>query len=266
MQTALEGVAIVGGTVLLALVGVAIVRRSVSSARLARHNAETGAIVAIAGVAYAVVLGLTVVAVWGRFETARRYADDEANALSDLLRASEAFPTAAAAEARAALLAYGHTVIDEEWEAMARSEAPSADAEARVEELWRHYRMVGEGPARESAFFAPSLDRLKDLGQARHGRVLASHRGLPAAMWSVLALGSALTIGFALCIGIEDGRLQAALIGLLAAAVALLLFLSYALDNPFRGDVRVRPEALELVLAPYERAGDSVPLVTPTGG
>ena len=64
----------------------------------------------------------------------------------------------------------------------------------------------------------------------------------------VLVIGTALTVSFTSCFGSEDGRLQATLVGLVATAVALLLFLVYFLANPYRGEVRVQPEGLELVL------------------
>jgi cytochrome c biogenesis factor len=59
MNGVLGGVIIVGGSLLLTLLVVAIVRRLVSHETLARHNDVAGFVYATMGVTYAVVLALS---------------------------------------------------------------------------------------------------------------------------------------------------------------------------------------------------------------
>ncbi|MBI2322651.1 MAG: hypothetical protein HYU88_11345 [Chloroflexi bacterium] len=64
MPLALAGVLIVGGTIVLAVVGLLAVRRLVPVPTLRSHNDVAGFIFATLGVIYAVLLALVVVALW----------------------------------------------------------------------------------------------------------------------------------------------------------------------------------------------------------
>ena len=72
--------------------------------------------------------------------------------------------------------------------------------------------------------------------------------GLPAALWSVVLVGAILNVGLTYLFRVENVRLHAILVGTMATFIALLVFLTAAMDNPFRGEFSVSPEALQTVL------------------
>lgn len=248
MGSLLLAVLAVGLCVAAAVVGLVVVRRRVPHRRLAAHTEVAGYVFATLGVVYAVILGLVVVAVWTEFEEARTAAEQEANALLDLVRLADAWPEAERGPVRAALLAYGRVVVDEEWPAMARGEAPSAAAEADLDEIWRAYAQSEQGVAGDGPRFAESLAQLDALGDARGLRVLASHRGIPGLMWAVLIAGGVLTVGFGYLFGVESGVAHGAMVAALTALIALLLVLVQALNAPFRDPVRLPPAGMERTL------------------
>src|SRR5215213_6900947 len=119
------GVVVVGGSLLLTLLAVVLVRRLVAHQTLARHNDVAGFVYATMGVTYAVVLAFVVIAVWENYAATREVADQEAGAVGALYRLATGFPAPQRAAAQEALLAYAEAAVDEEWPAMADGEAPS---------------------------------------------------------------------------------------------------------------------------------------------
>ena len=80
---------IIVAAVLLALLGLALVRRTVPHDRLARHTDVAGYVYAVIGVIYAVILAQVVIAAWQEYRDARAVAGDEANAVLNLARLAQ---------------------------------------------------------------------------------------------------------------------------------------------------------------------------------
>jgi hypothetical protein len=246
VQTGLFGVAIVGTTVLLALLAMAVVRRSTVFAALEAHTEVAGFVYAVLGVIYAVILAFVVIAVWEEFEKAELYVELESNALADLYRLGEGLPGSDREGVQATLLAYVQAVRGQEWETMSRGE-PGARAEILSDELWRAYRNFEPSTERETALLNASLSRLTEFSDARRLRLHESQNVLPGLLWGMLFVGGIITVGFSFLFGVRSARSQAVITVLLSATVALLLFLVYAIDRPFQGDLRVGSDTFERV-------------------
>ena len=248
MQTVLVGGVILVVSVIVALGGLHGVRRRVPHHVLSPHNDVAGFVYATIAVTYAVVLGFVVVTVWEQLRDAQDQADAEANAVADVARLATWFPPAEGEAIRRAALAYADSVVEDEWPAMGRQEAPLPETEARLDDLWEAYRLAGDqtGAAAEAAY-DQGLDKLDEVSNARRLRLLASRSGIPGVMWTVLLLGGVLTVAFAYVFGVEDARWHALIVAALAAALALLLFLVFVLNRPYQGVVRVESDGYELV-------------------
>ena len=79
-----NGIVIVGGGMLAALAIVSMTRRLFTSAELRDGHEFTGALLAIVGTLYAVLLGLVVVDAMVRFERAMDGVQMESNSLADI--------------------------------------------------------------------------------------------------------------------------------------------------------------------------------------
>ena len=69
---------------LVAVAGLILMQHLVPAALRQEHNDVAGFIYAVLGVAYAVLLGLVVVASWEQFQTARNTAEREASELAEV--------------------------------------------------------------------------------------------------------------------------------------------------------------------------------------
>ena len=113
---------IIVAAVLLALLGLALVRRTVPHDRLARHIDVAGYVYAVIGVIYAVILAQVVIAAWQEYQDARAVADDEANAVLNLARLAQVWSDEDRERVEDALSAYARHVVDVEWPDMAQNQ------------------------------------------------------------------------------------------------------------------------------------------------
>src|SRR6187200_1166815 len=115
MPAWLQGTLIIGGSVLLALGGMFLVRRAVPHSVLREQNEVAGFLIAVLGVAYAVLLAFVVVVVWEDFEEARTTVEQEAHPMAIVWRDAHALPEPTRGRVMGLCRDYTRTVVQEEW-------------------------------------------------------------------------------------------------------------------------------------------------------
>jgi len=249
MTGPLANFAITAGVVVLALLGLTLVRRTVPHDRLAQHTDVAGYVYAVIGVIYAVILAQVVIAAWEEYRDARAVAADEANAVLNLARLAQVWPTTDRVPVENALSAYAGHVVDVEWPAMARDQFDPDLHTSIVHTLWQAVNQAGARAGNRDPVYAASLQQLDALDGARRSRVLLGEDGLPAAMTTTLIVGAVVTVGFTYLFAVDDGWIHGLMTASLATMVALLLLLEYQLQTPFAGISAIEPAAMELVRA-----------------
>ena len=247
----LQGLIIVGGTVLLALAGLGTVRRRVDAATLQIHHDVAGFIIAVVGVVFGVLLAVVVSAVWEDYSHAHVVVDTEANELADLFRLAQAVPDPAGRRLRELARAYAAVVVDEEWEAMGRGAASPA-AMAAIDSLWHEVLALEVPEASASPRAGHLLAAMGDLADARRMRLVESRAHVPTVLWFALVGGAICTIGFTFLFGVRQARTQVVMTALLAVTISLNLFVVAVLDQPLGGEMGVGPEAFELDRAIFD--------------
>jgi hypothetical protein len=247
MQTLLLGFVIVGTSVLLAHLGLRLVRRRVPLPILETQHEVAGFIIGVLGAIYAVLLAFVVVAVWDQFGEAKTIVEREANQLNDLSRMAQGFSAPPQQRMLEGLKGYAKSVIEDEWDAMSRGQA-SQKTQAAIDNLWQIYREVDPQTNRENALYAESLDRLNEMSDSRRLRVHASEDDIPTVIQVLLWGGGLIMIAFTYFFGVKSIKSQALMTAALAGEIAFILFLIVALDNPFHGYVRLPPEQFQQVL------------------
>jgi hypothetical protein len=240
-------VMVILAAIMLALLGLALVRRSVSHERLARHTDVAGYVYAVIGVIYAVILAQVVVAAWEEYRDARAVAADEANAVLNLARLAQVWPAADRERVEDALSVYAQHVVDVEWPTMARNDFDESLHTALIHDLWQAVNEAGGRAEGLDPVYAASLQQLDALDEARRSRVLLGEDRLPEAMTLTLIIGAVVTVGFSYFFAVENGWIQGLMTASLATLVALLLLLEYQLDTPYEGVSAIEPTAMELV-------------------
>ena len=104
----------------------------------------------------------------------------------------------------------------------------------------------------QTVLYEQGLERVHELADARRERLHLADHGLPAILWVVLIIGGVVVISFTYLFGLDSTVIHVLMVAALALIIALVLFTVAELDFPFRGGIRIGPEAMEQVLGRFE--------------
>jgi hypothetical protein len=196
-------------------------------------------------VLFGLLLGLLAVATYQNFAACGDDVDKEASSLAALYRDFGAYPAPINARLQAGLRDYTRYVIDVSWPQQREGVIPPGGT-ARITALAATLYAFEPSTKGQEILHAESLRQFNDLVSIRRARIAAVRTGLPAVLWWVVAFGALINI---LLIALQDMEIHVHLIlgAALTSFLAAVVFLTAALDHPFRGEVSIGPEALEIV-------------------
>jgi len=247
VTTTLFGILIVLLAVALAVAGLVAVQRLVPLPVRQAHNAATGNIYAALYVMFGVTLGFSLFLVWQQYNVAQQTAEMEAATVEELHGIAGGFPEPQRGRVQELAVSYARVVVEEEWPLM-RDGRTSPRAEALADDLRSSIQDFEPGTQSEQALRSEALARLDDLDEGRALRLLEVREGLPHMVWVVLVVGGVITVAFTFLFGMETGWLHMLAVAALTAIVTLILYTVASLEYPFDGNLRVQPDAFELVL------------------
>lgn len=211
------------------------------------YNDLVSYFVAAVGVFYGLALGLIAVATWEDFTETDSLVSREAAALAALYSDLDGYPSELRERLEAKLRDYARIVIKQDWPAHRKGQTPEGGS-ALLEEFENEVMAIEPTKEREKIGHAAVVKSLDSLVEARRLRLLAVNTALPGSLWSVVLFGAVLNIGLTYLFYADNVKLHAVLISLLATFIALLVFVTAAMDNPFRGEFSVSPDAFQEVL------------------
>src|SRR5882762_1483105 len=150
------------------------------------------------------------------------------------------------AELQADLREYARQVIDVAWPLQRRGIVPQ-NAAGTLEALQTRlasFEPTTEGQKTRYAETYREFDRIVELRRIRLKSVVA---GLPMPLWSVVLVGAFITIAVTWFFDMRSQSMHFWMTIMFSGLLGLLIFLLAGMDNPFRGDISVGPEAFELV-------------------
>jgi hypothetical protein len=91
------------------------------------------------------------------------------------------------------------------------------------------------------------MHRLNELVERRRQRIEQVGESLPGPLWGVVLVGAFLSITVSYFFYFNTIRLHVLMTAMLATFIGLLTFAIVIFDQPYRGELRVKPSAYELV-------------------
>jgi hypothetical protein len=250
VPTWLGGLLIVGGSLALALAGFALVHRFVPIEVRERQNTVAGVIYAMLGSLYAILLAYVVIVVWEEFNATSRLVEQEATDLANIYQWVDDFPDPHRAQVRDLLRTYTDATIDEEWPLLAqRTSSPHATELAH--DLQMALTELPIDTRAERVLADHALTEYQDFSTVRQMRIFGAAIGIHPLLWVMLIAGAILTIGFTYLFGVNV-RAHVAMIALLTLVIGATLFMIYATNYPFSGDVHVSSRALSEVRQSFD--------------
>jgi hypothetical protein len=234
-EIVIGGIVVVVVAVALAVAGGLAVQRYVPVADRQENNDVAGIAFAIIGVLYAILMTFVIVSVWEAGDGAEDTSRAEARAVVQLNHYADTRPAGERAAIRALTSRYTQVVAEQEWPAMAAGRPVGKHGSALIAQLWQSVDApAAAGDDAALARQAEARADLRELTDARDARLAAADAGLPKVMWLALIVGDVLTLANALMFGVKGSGEYLAIIAMLAAMSALMLFAVYELEYPFQ--------------------------------
>ena len=203
---------------------------------------------------FGLLLALVTIAVYGNYTEARARVSEEASELSALYRDMAGYPEPIRGQLQAQIRDYTQYVVREAWPQQARGLVPTGGVAriTAVQDMLFSYEPASQG---QNELHATTLFKFNDFAKARRERLHAVTVALPAALWWVLICGALINIALSCLLPVKSTEGHLLLSGAFATVIALILFVTAAMDHPFRGSFSVGPEAYETVL--HDVMGDA---------
>jgi hypothetical protein len=205
--------------------------------------------------AYGVVVGFSIIFLFGEFADARQAVGDEATAIGTAFEEARLFPEAGPGIQRA-LICYARAVPEYDWPALReRGGAPEVDIAFRDIVL-----ALGEDdqPATGALHAAVATNlgvQVGNISTARETRLVAAETQLPTLLWVLLGGGGLFVVGLIFVVTLPARPdIQAALVAMSAVFTAVMILLVVTLGTPFaEGGGRITPQLIEEELEELER-------------
>ncbi len=243
----LGNILIILGCVLAATVFLFLVTRASAAHSRKESNDFTGAVVAVIGTTYAVILAFTLAGVWTMFQQAQANEEQEANALVNVFRIASQLKDANAKAIQELCVRYAENALQREWPAMEKEQLPPEGGEI-INQLWA-LAGASQAEAKPDAIAAYQLmEELRGLTQYRRIRAMEVREALPGILWAVLVAGGIITVASSCFFGVPNFRFHLLQVLVLSFLIALVLVAIADIDQPYQGNVRVAPQGFEFAL------------------
>jgi len=210
------------------------------------NDAISGTVQAI-GVFYGITVGLIAVGVWNTHSNAEDVVSKEAAAIGALYRGVSGYPSPVREQLQSDLKNYTTALIDEIWPAQQQGRAVDIGVQMmdHFQDTLYAYEPATPG---QVALHNETLRVYNVLIGYRRLRIDAVEGTLSTVMWAVIWVGAVISIGVAYLYRIEDGRLHAILIALMAGFLGIVLFMIVINDRPFVGKNSIQPNSYRVIL------------------
>lgn len=242
---------IIGAGVVAALVAVAV-HRIPATVGLSGNNEVAGQVFTIVAGLHAVLLAFVLISLFDGVSAAQGDSQREANNLVAVSWSADALQEPVSTKVRQITMEYSNTVVSQEWPQM--SDRGTVNSTAGWQQLEQLRDTIANAPTTpddpwQESRKAAATDQLWEVYQARQARLdAAAGGGVSTVVWFALLIGSVMVMGLIYLHGGPKVLSHALISGTLAAAITLLLFAIYQLQNPFSGGAAVGPDAFTAVL------------------
>lgn len=236
MNSWTDGLLIIGGSTIIAIVGMWLVRKRISRESLEACHEVGGIMLAIVGTLYAIVVGLIVVDSQSKVDAAKQMSITESNMLSNIFHLTKTFKNPARHKIREAIHEYAVAVTKQDWERIEENREKEGTIPP-YRKIWKEVTDYNPTNNNEQQCYATVLNNLEDLSAARKYRMVASKNGLSSILWSVLVAGGIGIVLFTYFFFVENMVAQTIMTGFVTVFLAMNVYLIHVCQNPYRPEL-----------------------------
>jgi hypothetical protein len=195
---------------------------------------------------YGLAAALIVVNVWQNYSDVAKITSQEATTAATLYRDVSSYPEPIRSQLQKQLREYVDHIIHQAWPMQRRGQVPTAGVEMMntFQATLNNFEPTSE---HQKIVHTEALRAYDQLIQARRLRLDAVQTQLPGVLWFIIIIGGFISLSSSSFFQVEDAWLQGIQIVLLASFIGAIVFLIFAFDRPFRGELGLRPDSYQLV-------------------
>jgi hypothetical protein len=229
------------------LVGLFATRKPIRRIHTVRsYNDIVGFYLAAITVFYGVTLGLLAIGAWTTYTETEAKVSREAAALSSLYRSVGSIQEPGRSLLQNDLRDYARRVIEIGWPEQRRG-IPPVENRVALDKFQRDFHSVDFVTGTQIALEQDISRDFDTLEQARSIRLDSVSDELPTPLWTLILVGAFLCIVVTWFFQMESMKMHIWMTVLFAGLIGLMVFMTAALDNPYRGKISVSPEPLQRV-------------------
>jgi len=181
----------------------------------------------------------------------------EAAALAALYRDISGYPEPYRADLKALVREYVRWTIEEAWAKQRQGIMPELDGPNPVAGIYGRMAQFEPGTQGQGGIRQTALKQFDSFIEARRTRLYRVSSGMPHVMWYTVAVGALINMIFLWLfdLGVSTHLLLG---GLVSFFTATMIYVIAILDTPFRGEISVSPEALQLVYRQMHRTSEGL--------
>ena len=246
MNTVNDAFLLVFVFIAIALIGQYLVNRFVKIEILEQHHSAGEAMMGVVGTLFSVLLGFMIASAMSKYQDAQMYGQLEASNVASLFRVAGGMSDIDRPRLRQLCRVYVNDVIDKEWPMMEKREKIN-HGWVSYSELWDAVVATVPENDRQSNLQQGMVASMQALGEQRRARILLATSVMPQALWIIVGFGALITVAFTYVFASQFHQVQGAMTTLVAAAMALNIWLLAAYSSPYSGELRIKPSMFELV-------------------
>jgi hypothetical protein len=197
-------------------------------------------------VCYGLITALTAVNVWDRYGAVAEIASNEATSLGTLYRDLAGYSSPTREQLKSELSAYTLFVIERAWPEMQKGRVPTEGVKL-IDKFQTTLFAYEPTTDSQKILHAEALRAYNHMVHVRRQRLDAATTALPVVLWVVLLPGAFACIVLSIFYRIEEPKLQYVYTIGLAGFIAMVLFVIFALDRPFVGDMAITPDSYRII-------------------
>jgi len=231
---------IIFASLVVSVVFLIVVKQATDEPARQQANAFTGAVVAVIGTTYAVLLAFMLGGVWDMLGQAQANDEREATALINIYRISRQIKDPNAVQIQDICRKYAQNVIGREYLSLEQRGENSPEGAQMIDQLWQVMADIKVQSQNDAITIYQMMEELRNLTERRRLRAMNGREGLPGILWAVLLTGGAITIASTCFFGVSSFRLHVAQVMALTFLISLVLVAIADIDKPYQGPVRVQ--------------------------
>jgi len=237
---------IIFGTIFIVNVVFLIIRKFIHFSILKKHHDFAGFVIGVFGVLYSVFLGFTIINSQQNLNNIISQVNEEAYLSESLFQSAKAFPKEIRTDMQNKVMLYVKSIILEEWPLM-KKKIESPNTLMKLEEMWQSFYDFQPQTEQEKLWYSKSAEILLKQSSARLKRIYSTWESIGTLPWVALIVGGLALISFLFFFGTENTIAHMLLISIFSSYFAFMLFVVYALDNPFSGPINIKPKAYQII-------------------